>query len=75
MPKYTASPPWNVRRYGDRVHGQSVYYTRNIYRDGVDIGTWDDYAKLWAKDWRLIQTGGFHLFEGRIIVDEEVSSA
>lgn len=61
--------PYNVRRYGDRAHGQSVYYTRQIYRDGESIGIWEDYAKLWAADWKRIQAGSFHIFRGRVITD------
>ena len=75
MPKYAAGAPYNVRRYGDSYHGRSVYYTRHILRDGVDIGVWEDYARNWAEDWKRVQRGDFHLFKGRIIVDEEVSSA
>ena len=75
MPKYSASPPYNVRRYGDRLHGQNVYYTRLVLLDGEPIGNWEDYAKLWVADWKRIQAGGFHLFRGRIIVDAEVPSA
>ena len=61
--------PFNVRRYGDRSHGQSVYYTRRIYLDGEDIGALEDYAKLWPADWKLIQAGSFHIFNGRVITD------
>ena len=74
MPKYSASPPFNVRRYGDRLHGQSVYYDRRVSRDGEDVGVWEDYVSLWAADWKRIQAGDFHLFNGRIIIGEVPSA-
>ena len=69
----TASSPFNVRRYGDRWHGQSVYYTRSIYRDGVQVGVWEDYATLWRKDWKHIRVGEYLVVDGRVQVEEKAS--
>ena len=67
MLRYRASPPHNIRRYGDRAHGQSVYYTRIIYRDHEQIGVWEDYAKCWKEDWSRIRAGRFSISpDGRV---------
>lgn len=43
--------------YSRRLYGGKLYYQRDILCNGAVVGRWTDWATLWRKDWKAIQSG------------------
>lgn len=40
-----------------RRYGTETYVSREVFFDGKSVGTWEDWAQLWAKDLPRLKAG------------------